>query len=167
MTLVFRPPPLWWDKLGFAQFHAVQCLGLSLHFLLGQRPELQKTTKIGSDGKRINSKRLLLDAWKKFQRRATSWPPPFFIILVSLAEVATPLACEPRSLWLRSSRRVGLITGCLSGSSHPSRCSISDAVCFIFQGPLFCFSLLPLLSVPLLLNVPTHRYAHRGFSWLG
>lgn len=175
MTLVFGQPPLWRDKLSFAQFHAVQCFDLSLSFLIEQ--QLQKKIKIEADGKRIDNKRLLLDAWREFLRRATSCSPPFFIILVSLAEVAAASVRQWNKHW--EDQRgcgpvvpyhpvwVGLITVCLSGPFHPPRCIFSDAVGFIFLGPLFCFSLLPFLSVPTLLNIPMHHYGRRGFSWFG
>lgn len=107
MTL-FRQPQLWWKKLGIAQFQAVQCIDPSLRFYLEQRFKLQKQIKFGADGMRLDNKLLLLDAWRKFLRRATSWPPPFFILLVSLAEVAAASVCEPhrkRSARLRSTCR--------------------------------------------------------------
>lgn len=95
MTLALRQPPLWWDKQGFAQFHAVQCFDLTFCFLLEQRLELKRKLNTGADGKRVDNKRLLLDAWREFLRRATSWPPPFFIMLVTVAEVALASLCEP------------------------------------------------------------------------
>lgn len=93
MTL-FKQPQLWWDKLGFAQFHAVQSFNFSIHFYLEQRFKLLKKIKFGADGRRVDNKLLLLNAWREFLRRATSWPPPFFIILVTLAEVAVALVCD-------------------------------------------------------------------------
>lgn len=95
MTFALRQPPLWWDRRGFAQFHAAQCFDLTFSFLLEQRLELKRKMTTGADGKRVDNKPLLLDAWREFLRRATSWPPPFFIMLVTVAEVALASLCEP------------------------------------------------------------------------
>lgn len=95
MTLVLRQPPLWWDKQGFDQFHAAQCFDLAFRFVLEQRLQLRRKITVGVDGERVDKKQLFLDVWREFLRRATSWPPPFFMMLVSGAEVALASVCEP------------------------------------------------------------------------
>lgn len=94
MTFVVRQPTLWWAKRGFAHFHAEQCFDLNLRFLLEQRLKLRKKISTGENDRTIDNKRLLLDAWREFVRRATSWPPPFFIMLVTLGEVALASVCK-------------------------------------------------------------------------
>lgn len=188
MTLVLRQPPLWWDKQGFDQFHTAQCFDLAFHFVLEQRLELRRKITAGVDGERVDKQRLFLDVWREFLRRATSWPPPFFMMLVSVAEVALASACEPNERredqrgfgpvvtsgtsslsrshhWVSHSRPV---SPCLNDSFYPPHCVFNDAVCLICQRPLFSFPLpTSFLSLPLLLNIPTQRCIHGGFSWLG